>query len=117
MDKGEKRWEGARYLWHLIRRNPLFIAGLVVVAALAAAALLAPWIAPYPEDATHGINFADKLKPPGADHFFGADALGRDIFSRVVFGARMSLKIGLMVVLISLGIGIPLGLIAGFFGG
>lgn len=117
MDMAEKGLERARYLWHLIRRNPLFIVGVVVVTALVAAALLAPWITPYPEDATHGINFADKLDPPSARHFFGADALGRDIFTRVVFGARMSLKIGLMVVFISLGIGIPLGLIAGFFGG
>ena len=105
------------YLGHLARRNPLFITGMAVVAALVIAALFAPYITPYPQDALHGINFAEKLKPPSLQHLFGADALGRDIFTRVVFGARMSLKIGLTVILLSLAIGVPLGLIAGFFGG
>jgi peptide/nickel transport system permease protein len=108
------RWH---YLWHLVRRNPLFISGLVVIVALVVAALFAPYITPYPQDAKHGINFADKLKPPSLQHPFGTDALGRDIFTRVVFGAGMSLKIGLTVILFSLAIGVPLGLIAGFFGG
>ncbi len=106
-----------RYLWHLVLRNPLFLAGLIVVLLLLFAALFAPYITPFPEDATHGINFADKLKPPSLRHFFGADALGRDIFTRVIFGTRMSLKIGLTVIFIALAIGVPLGLIAGFFGG
>ena len=105
------------YLWHLARRNPLFVTGVAVVAALVTAALFAPYITPYPQDALHGINFAEKHKPPSLRHLFGADALGRDIFTRVVFGARMSLKIGLTVILLSLAIGVPLGLIAGFFGG
>jgi peptide/nickel transport system permease protein len=105
------------YLWHLARRNPLFVTGVAVVAALVIAALFAPYITPYPQDALHGINFAEKLKAPSLRHLFGADALGRDIFTRVVFGARMSLKIGLTVILLSLAIGVPLGLIAGFFGG
>ncbi len=105
------------YLGHLARRNPLFITGVAVVTALVIAAIFAPYITPYPQDAMHGINFAEKLKPPSLRHPFGADALGRDIFTRVVFGARMSLKIGLTVILLSLAIGVPLGLIAGFFGG
>ena len=105
------------YLWHLARRNPLFVIGVAVVAVLVIAAFFAPYITPYPQDALHGINFAEKLKPPSLEHLFGADALGRDIFTRVVFGARMSLKIGLTVILLSLAIGVPLGLIAGFFGG
>lgn len=101
----------------MARRNPLFVAGLTVLFGLLAAALFAPWITPYPQDAGYGINFADKLQPPGLQHLFGADALGRDIFTRVVFGARMSLQIGLTVISLSLAIGVPLGLIAGFFGG
>ena len=106
-----------RYLLHLVRRNPLFIIGLGVVTLLVIVSFLAPYITPYPEDALHGINFAEKLKPPSFEHPFGADALGRDIFTRVVFGARMSLKIGLTVILLSMAIGVPLGLIAGFFAG
>ena len=77
------------YLWHLVRRNPLFITGIAVVALLVIASLLAPYLTPYPEDALYGINFAEKLKPPSFKHPFGADALGRDIFTLVVFGARM----------------------------
>jgi peptide/nickel transport system permease protein len=105
------------YTWHLIKRNPMFIAGLVVVILLVFAALFAPYITPYPEDAGFGINFSEKLKEPSAEHLFGADALGRDIFTRVVFGARMTLKICMTVITISLLIGVPLGLIAGFEGG
>ncbi len=106
-----------RYLGHLVLRNPLFLVGLSVVAALLFAAIFAPYITPFPQDAGHGINFAEKLKPPSLKHFFGADALGRDIFTRVVFGTRMSLKIGFTVIFVALAIGVPLGLIAGFFGG
>jgi peptide/nickel transport system permease protein len=105
------------YIWHLVAKNPLFIVGLLIVFLLVFASLFAPYITPYPEDAGFGINFAEKLKPPSLKHLFGADALGRDIFTRIVFGARMSLKIGITVVLISMSVGIPLGLIAGFFGG
>ena len=105
------------YIWHLVSQNPLFMIGLFIVVLLLFSAFFAPYITPYPEDATFGINFAEKLKPPSSEHLFGADALGRDIFTRVVFGARMSLKIGILVVFVSMSIGIPLGLIAGFFGG
>lgn len=113
----ERRWEGLRYLLHLTRRNPLFILGLVVVFLLVFSALLAPYITPYPQDAAYGINFAEKLKSPSWNHVFGTDALGRDIFSRVVFGTRLSLEIGLAVIFLSLLVGVPLGLAAGFLGG
>ncbi len=105
------------YMWHLVAKNPLFIIGLLIIVLLLFSALFAPYVTPYPKDATFGINFTEKLAPPSSKHLFGADALGRDIFTRVVFGARMSLKIGLTVIIISMSIGIPLGLIAGFFGG
>jgi len=111
------RWERLRYFIHLARKNPLFLIGLGVVVLLVIAAVFAPWITPYPEDAKYSIKFASKLKPPSMDHFFGTDALGRDIFTRVVFGARMSIKIGVTVLAIALVIGVPLGLIAGYFGG
>jgi peptide/nickel transport system permease protein len=88
-----------------------------VVFGLVMAALFAPYITPYPQDAKHGINFAAKLEPPGFEHWFGADALGRDIFTRVIFGARVSLQVGVTVILLSLAVGVPLGVIAGFFGG
>jgi peptide/nickel transport system permease protein len=111
------RRERLIYFIHLSKRNPLFLAGLVVVFFLVLSAALAPWVTPYPQDAKFGLHFADKLKPPSLDHFFGTDALGRDIFTRVVFGARMSIKIGVTVMVIALSLGVPLGLMAGYFGG
>ena len=111
------RWERLRYFIHLSQKNPLFLIGLGFVVLLVIAAIFAPWITPYPEDAKFAIHFGSKLKPPSMDHYFGTDALGRDIFTRVVFGARMSIRIGLSVLAIALVIGVPLGLVAGYFGG
>jgi peptide/nickel transport system permease protein len=77
-------------------------------------ALFAPWLAPFEPNA---INFADKLVPPSLGHPFGTDDLGRDILSRVIYGARTSLIIGVTVLVIALVIGIPIGLLAGYYGG
>ena len=115
--RSNPRWERLRYFMHLSKKNPLFLIGLGVVVLLIVAAVFAPWITPYPEDAKYAIKFASKLEPPSMDHFFGTDALGRDIFTRVVFGARMSIKIGVTVLVIALVLGVPLGLVAGYFGG
>jgi peptide/nickel transport system permease protein len=115
--QNDVRWERLRYFAHLSKKNPLFLIGVGFVVLLVMAAIFAPWITPYPEDAKFAIHFGSKLKPPSMDHFFGTDALGRDIFTRVVFGARMSIRIGLTVIVIALAIGVPLGLIAGYFGG
>ena len=99
-------------LWS--RRN-LFTAicatgfGLIVLLAL-----LAPWLG-LTDPA--GIDFASKLLPPSSSHWFGTDGLGRDIFSGVVFGARVSLLVALGVVVIAAAIGIPIGLMAGYTGG
>ena len=96
-------------------RNNLFTAfcatGLYVIVLLA---LLAPWLG-LPDPA--GIDFASKLLPPSASHWFGTDGLGRDIFSGVVFGARASLLVAIGVVAIAAVIGIPIGLMAGYVGG
>jgi len=99
---------------HFVSRHPLFVLGASVFGAIVACALFAPWIAPYDPSA---IDFARKLRPPGPEHLFGTDALGRDIFSRVVYGARTSLYIGCTVVLLSLLVGVPIGLVSGYFGG
>jgi len=77
-------------------------------------ALFAPWIAPYDPIAT---SFATVRKAPSAAHWFGTDEIGRDVFARVVFGARASLLAGVVSVLISLSIGVPVGLVAGYAGG
>jgi peptide/nickel transport system permease protein len=91
--------------------------GIAIVSMLTLAAVFAPWISPYPGDATGDMNIMARLKPPGSEYWFGTDGLGRDIFSRVVFGTRKSLVIGFGIVIIALFIGVPLGLVAGYFGG
>lgn len=91
--------------------------GMAIVSMLILAAMFAPWVTPFPADATGEINILARLTPPGSKYFFGTDDLGRDIFSRVVFGTRKSLLIGFGIVIIALIIGIPLGLVAGYFGG
>lgn len=105
------RWRTA---WHLMTRNPLFVVGLVICAVVVICAVFAPWLSPYEPNT---INFADKLVPPGMAHPFGTDDLGRDILSRVIHGARTSLIIGVTVLTFALLIGIPIGLLAGYYGG
>jgi len=98
------------------KRNPLTVIGLFLVAVFLLLAALAPWIAPYPQD-VWSVHPQERFSPPSTKHWFGTDELGRDIFSRVIFGTRISLRIGMIVVVLALAIGVPLGLIAGTFGG
>lgn len=98
-------------------RNPLSIAGLLIVIGLIGVAIAAPWIAPYPQDAGPSVRFDRMLEPPSATHLLGADDVGRDILSRVIFGTRVSLYLAVVVLGIALGIGIPLGVIAGYWQG
>src|SRR3982750_1293538 len=93
-------------------RRRVVLAGAAILAVVALAALLAPWIAPYDPMA---LKVLDRLQGPRATHWFGTDELGRDVFSRVIFGARYSLLIGAMVVVVSMVCGVLLGLAAGFF--
>lgn len=95
-------------------RNPLILSGSVLITLMAAMALLAPWLAPY--DPTL-IQLDRTLLPPGNTHLMGTDALGRDVFSRVLYGARISLMVGFIAVGISTLIGIFLGALAGLFRG
>jgi peptide/nickel transport system permease protein len=98
-------------------QNRMAVAGLGLVVLLVLAALLAPVIVPFPDDAAGAVHTQDALLPPSTAHFFGTDDLGGDVFSRVVFGARYSLSIGLAIVSLAFLIGVPLGAIAGFAGG
>lgn len=103
--------------WLLLRqllRNPLALLGLLIVLALVLVALLAPWIAPY---SPIGQDLANRLQPPGADHWMGTDELGRDIFSRVIHGSRITLLIVAMVAIISAPLGLLIGAVSGYFGG
>src|SRR5919205_2763004 len=94
--------------------NRLTIIGLVIVVVLVIVALFAPWIATYDVGAT---DLSIRYLPPSAAHWFGTDSTGRDIFSRVVFGARISLRVGIVVVTVSAIIGTILGAVAGYYGG
>lgn len=93
-------------------RRKLVLAGAIILTGVALLALFAPWITPYDPMA---LKILDRLQSPRATHWFGTDELGRDVFSRVIFGARYSLLIGALVVLISMLCGVLLGLAAGFF--
>jgi peptide/nickel transport system permease protein len=106
-----------RALVQALRHNPLLLFGAVIALALLLVVALAPVIAPYPADAGTATNPVASLLPPSWHHLFGTDAVGRDLFSRVVYGARISLRIAGLVLASSILIGVPLGLAAGYFGG
>jgi peptide/nickel transport system permease protein len=93
------------------------VAALVTLVLLLVAALFGPSLAPYPEDAEGAIHADARLSPPSADHPFGTDELGRDVFSRVLIGARISLSVGVIVLVIGVTIGTILGAVAGFLRG
>jgi peptide/nickel transport system permease protein len=94
--------------------NLLSTAGAVMIVAFVACALLAPWLAPYDPA---NIDLPARLKPPSGAHWFGTDELGRDILSRVIYGARISMLVGTCVVAASLTLGLIFGSIAGYYGG
>jgi len=98
-------------------RNKLSVVGLLMILTLIFAAVFAPYLAPYPEDAGPGVHFDRASEPPSLDHPMGTDTTGRDIFSRVLFGARLSLLMGIIVLSIAISIGVTLGLVAGYLGG
>jgi peptide/nickel transport system permease protein len=95
-------------------RNPLAATGLLILAVLVLTAAFAPWIAPYSPTAQ---NLSDRLMPPSATYWMGTDELGRDIFSRVVHGSRITLMIVVLVSVVAAPLGLIVGAVAGYFGG
>lgn len=109
-----ERGQRSRVLRRL-RRNPLAVASFTVLAVAVMVAVVAPWVAPYAPEHT---DFANTLAPPGTPgHLLGTDDLGRDVLSRIMLGARASLEVALLAVLTALLVGVPLGLVAGYFRG
>ena len=100
--------------WTRFRRNRFAMAGGGVVIALFLVSLLATWITPYDPDA---LDLYNVLMPPSAGHWFGTDELGRDVFTRVVFGAKISLKVGFVAVGIAVLVGTIIGLVSAYYGG
>ncbi|MGH8774437.1 MAG: ABC transporter permease [Jiangellaceae bacterium] len=116
---GEEGGSLRRDAWRRLRRDPVAIVGFGLIAFFILVAIFAPWIAPYaPEDLPgRGTVTPTTIPGPSADHWFGLDNLGRDEFSRVVFGARQSLLVGVVALLFGMLGGLGLGLLAGAFGG
>ncbi len=103
-----------RSVWGTVRRHPRILVGGLIVITLALAAILAPVIAPFnPIE----VDPSRALQPPGPPHLLGTDDLGRDVFSRVIYGARVSLTVGVISVSIGLVVGVTIGLTAGYLGG
>lgn len=105
--------------WVRLRRNKLAVFGVAVLLLLSVVAVAAPLVAPYPYDRTVRDPVTHRTirnQAPSAEHWFGTDSQSRDEFSRVVYGTSISLSVGLVSELIILGIGLPLGLIAGYYG-
>jgi peptide/nickel transport system permease protein len=108
---GEADPPPSRSLWRRLGRRPSALLGLTAIMALVSLAVFAPLIAPYAPDQT---NWTLVRKPPSWQHWFGTDESGRDLLSRVIFGTRASLLAGVVSVSIAVGIGVPIGLYAGF---
>lgn len=110
----QKQMGEFRRIVRVMLGRPVVTGGIVIVLIMAATAILAPLISPYDP---YQQNILAKLGTPSASHLLGTDELGRDLFSRIIFGARISLVVGLVAVTIAGVLGISLGLLAGYFGG
>jgi peptide/nickel transport system permease protein len=111
---GRARSERLASAAYFLRRNPRMIIGGLIVIAWLLAALFAPFVAPYDPIK---VNVIDSLQPPNPQHWLGTDDLGRDVLSRVIWGSRVSLSVGLISVSIGLLVGTSVGLAAGYLGG
>jgi peptide/nickel transport system permease protein len=104
----------ARRAARAIVADPLALLGLGIIVVVIVAALFGPWLAPAPGDGAGVIDTAQRMQSPSREHLFGTDWLGRDVFSRVILGARIALTVSLIVVGLAIVIGVPLGAIAGY---
>lgn len=105
------------HVWHVIRRDPLALASLTIIALFLVIAVFAPVIAPYPEQGAGRSSPQTLYLEPSPEHLFGTDELGRDVLSRVIYGARPAFVVPLLVVALAVFIGAPLGAVAGYKGG
>src|SRR5216683_2391704 len=111
---GRAQSDWLRSAAYFLRRNPRMVIGGLIVLGWVVAAAFAPWVAPYDPIK---VNVTDSLQSPNLQHWLGTDDLGRDVLSRVIWGARVSLRVGLISVSIGLLVGTSLGLAAGYLGG
>ncbi len=113
----KNRRENLGRSWYKFSRNPLSVLGGATILVVVLMAVFAPWVAPYPEHAQPFTDFSNASSPPSAQHLFGTDEIGRDILSRVIFGFRFSLMMGMIVLTLVVPTGVFLGLVAGYFQG
>jgi oligopeptide transport system permease protein len=111
VEAGASLWRDA---WLRLRKNKMAVASAVILAVLSLASALAPWIAPYSYDEQ---NLALRAVPPRAGHWLGTDGLGRDQLTRLLYGGRVSLMVGIVATAVALAIGVTYGAISGFLGG
>jgi peptide/nickel transport system permease protein len=109
--------EESKYNVRIFFRDPLAVTGLFIIFVVLLIGLLAPLIAPYPDQGQGAAHLATRFASPSASHLLGCDNYGRDVLSRIMFGARIPLLIGALVIGGCLAIGVPLGGIAGYYGG
>ncbi|UCD71647.1 MAG: ABC transporter permease [Syntrophobacterales bacterium] len=103
--------------WYRFRRNPISLAGGSMVLLVILLAILAPYVTPYPRHAGAFTDFSSTFQAPSGSHWFGTDEVGRDVFTRVIFGYRVSLMMAVVVLGLSVPFGVFLGLVAGYFSG
>lgn len=111
------RRESLGRAWYKFSRNPLSIVGAATVSIVTLLAIFAPLVAPYPEHVKPFTDFPNASQPPSLTHLFGTDEIGRDILSRVIFGFREALGMGVVVLALVVPVGVLMGLVAGYFHG
>jgi peptide/nickel transport system permease protein len=114
MTAGQRRADGLQKAWFRFSRNKLSVAGLLIVVAVMLLALLAPMVSPHPQHASAYTDFANSCAPPSASFPLGADNMGRDILSRIIFSLRGALYMAILVLAISVPAGSFLGILAGY---
>jgi len=118
IDPGPSRMLTSRQMaFYRFTRNPAALIGAAIVISVVFAAIFAPLLAPSPESAGAMVDFRNRHQPPSWDHWMGTDNVGRDVFSRVLYGYRVSLGLVVGVLGVAVPFGVVLGLVAGYFGG
>ncbi len=113
----ERRRDNLRKSWFRFSRNKLSVFGLIIIMIIILSAVFAPYVTPYPKHAGAFVDFPHASKAPTFDHIFGTDNMGRDIFTRIIFAFRGALYMAGLVLIISVPIGVLLGLVAGYYKG
>ena len=109
--------EQFKEFWHTFRRKPMGILGALMIISVVFIAIFAPLIAPYDPDEKIDVDPKDLLAPPDAEHLLGRDDAGKDVWSQLIYGARVSLTVGFIASFMAMFIGTTVGLVAGYFGG